>query len=150
MIEHGVGTGAAAAAKSAAGHATAMTIYGLAGVALLAALLAMVIVFMARMPRSPKEWAVGLISTVVSSLTLGSAVVVKFGLLDWARVSDPFESWVGMVAIGGVIFSCGLVGWAIVRWGSNWIKAREGHQIDSVIRDARNIIKPSNDKEQSS
>lgn len=56
-----------------------------------------------------------------------------------------------MVAIGGVVFSCGLVGWAIVRWSFNWINAREGQQIDAVIRDARNIIKPSNnDEEQSS
>ncbi len=150
MIEHGVGTGAAAAAKSAAGHATAVTIYGTVGIGLVVVILAMVVVFMSRMPRSPKEWVIGLISTIVSGLSLGSAVVVKFGLLDWARVSDPLESWVGMIAIGGVIFSCGLMGWAIFRWGSNWIKAREGHQIDSVIRDARNIIKPSNDKEQSS
>lgn len=148
MIESGVGTGAAA--KTAASHATAVTIYGTAGIGLVAAVLAMAVVFMARMPRSPKEWAIGLISTVVSSLSLGSAVVVKFGLLDWARVPDPFESWVGMVAIGGVVFSCGLVGWAIVRWSFNWINAREGKQLDEVIRDARNIIKPSNDEEQSS
>ena len=65
-------------------------------------------------------------------------------------MSDPFEAWVGMVAIGGVVFSCGLVGWAIVRWSFNWINAREGQHIDAVIRDARNIIKPSNDDEQSS
>lgn len=149
MIEHGVGTGAGAAAKGAVSHATAVTIYGTAGIGLVAAVLAMAVVFMARMPRSPKEWTVGLISTVVSSLSLGSAVVVKFGLLDWARVSDPFEAWVGMVAIGGVVFSCGLVGWAIVRWSFNWINAREGKQLDEVIRDARNIIKPSNDEQSS-
>lgn len=141
MIETGVGTGAAA--KSAAGHATAVTIYGTAGIGLVAAVLAMAVVFMVRMPRSPKEWAIGLISTVVSSLSLGSAVVVKFGLLDWARVSDPFESWVGMVAIGGVVFSCGLVGWAIVRWSFNWINAREGKQLDEVIRDAKRSFTPT-------
>lgn len=143
MLESGVGTGAGAAAKSAASHATAVTVYGTAGIGLVAAILAMAVVFMARMPRSPKEWAVGLISTVVSSLSLGSAVVVKFGLLDWARASDPFESWVGMVAIGGVVFSCGLVGWAIVRWSFNWINAREGKQLDEVLQDAKRSFTPT-------
>lgn len=140
MIETGVGAGAAA--KSAAGHATAVTVYGTTAFGLVAALLAVAVVFMIRMPRSPREWAIGLISTVVSSLSLGAAVVMKFGLMDWARVSDPFESWIGMVAILGVVFFCGLPGWAIVRWSFNWINAREGQQIDAVIRDARNIIKP--------
>lgn len=142
MIESGV-SGAGAAAKSAAGHATAVTVYGTAGIGLVAAVLAMAVVFMARMPRSPKEWVIGLISTVVSSLSLGAAVVVKFGLLDWARKPDQFEAWVGMVAIGGVVFSCGLVGWAIVRWSFNWIDAREGKQIDEVIQDAKQSFTPT-------
>lgn len=70
MIESSAGAG------SGASHASVIAIYGLAGVALLAACLAMVIVFMSRMPRTPKEWVIGLISTLVSSLTLGAAVVV--------------------------------------------------------------------------
>lgn len=138
MIESGVGAGAA---KSAASHATAVTVYGTAGIGLVAAVLAMAVVFMARMPRSPKEWAIGLISTVVSSLSLGSAVVVKFGLLDWARVPDPFEAWVGMVAIGGVVFSCGLFGWAIVRWSFNFINAREGASIVDVIKEVKDEVR---------
>lgn len=150
MLESGVGTGAGAAAKGAAGHATAMTIYGTAGIGALAAIFAFCVVTMMRMPRSPKEWAIGMISTLVSSLSLGSAVVIKFALLDWAKKPDPLEAWLGMIAIGGILFCCGLVGWAIVRWSFNWINAREGQQIDAVIRDARNIIKPSNDEEQSS
>lgn len=138
MIESSAG---AAGAGSSASHASVVVIYGLAGVALLAACLAMVIVFMARMPRSPKEWVVGLISTVVSSLTLGSAVVVKFGLLAWVRVSDPFELWLGVVAIGGVIFACGLFGWAIVRWTFNFINAREGASIVDVVREVKDEVR---------
>jgi hypothetical protein len=92
------------------------------------------------MPRSPQEWAIGLISTVVSSLSLGSAVVVKFSLLDWARAPDPFEAWVGMVAIGGVVFSCGLVGWSIVRWSFNFINAREGATILDVIKEIKDEV----------
>lgn len=138
MIESGAGAGAA---SSSASHASVAAIYGLAGAALVAAALAMALVFMARMPRSPKEWAVGLISTVVSSLTLGAAVVVKFGLLAWVRVSDPFEVWLGVVAIGGVLFSCGLFGWAIVRWSFNFINAREGASIVDVVREVKDEVR---------
>jgi len=139
MIEGSAG--AAGAAAKTAGHAPVLAIYGLAGAALVAAALAMALVFMARMPRSPKEWAVGLISTVVSSLTLGAAVVVKFGLLAWVRVSDPFEVWLGVVAIGGVLFSCGLFGWAIVRWSFNFINAREGASIVDVVREVKDEVR---------
>ena len=44
MLESGVGTGAGAAAKSAANHATAVTVYGTAGIGLVAAILAMAVV----------------------------------------------------------------------------------------------------------
>jgi hypothetical protein len=40
------------------------------------------------------------------------------------------------------VFSCGLVGWAIVRWSFNWIDAREGKQIDEVIQDAKQSFTP--------
>lgn len=135
MIESSAGAG------SSASHASVVVIYGLAGVALLAACLAMVIVFMARMPRSPKEWLVGLISTLVSSLTVGAAVVIKFGLLQWVRVSDPFEQFLGVIAIGGVLFSCGLFGWAIVRWTFNYINAREDVSIIDVVREVKDEVR---------
>ena len=78
---------------------------------------------------------------MVSSLTLGAAVVVKFGLLAWVRVSDPFEVWLGVVAIGGVLFSCGLFGWAIVRWSFNFINAREGSSIIDVVREVKDEVR---------
>jgi len=134
MIESSAGAG------SGASHASVVVIYGLAGVALIAACLAVVIVFMSHMPRSPKEWVVGLISTVVSSLTVGAAVVIKFGLLRWVRVSDPFEAWLGVVAIGGVLFTCGLFGWAIVRWTFNFINARENSSIIDVVREVKDEV----------
>ncbi|MDR3383756.1 MAG: hypothetical protein P4M03_25240 [Cupriavidus basilensis] len=43
---------------------------------------------------------------------------MKFGLLAW--VQNP----VGLVAMIGVVFACGLPGWATVRWLFNVIERR--------------------------
>ncbi|MGU2674673.1 hypothetical protein ACVH73_08850, partial [Acinetobacter baumannii] len=77
------------------------------------------VVLMMRMPRSPREWGVGLITTVISSLAGGSFIIIKFNLHAWAT-----DVW-GMIALGGFFFTCGLPGWAIVRWIFNYIEKKE-------------------------
>ncbi len=62
------------------------------------------VVLMMRMPRSPREWGVGLITTVISSLAGGSFIIIKFNLHAWAT-----DVW-GMIALGGFFFTCGLPG----------------------------------------
>jgi hypothetical protein len=73
---------------------------GAAGFAAGGAGLAALIVMLMTTPRSPKEWAVGLITTVVGSIGGGAAVIMHFGLQAWAT------SWIGMVAILGLCFAC--------------------------------------------
>ena len=85
------GVAGAAAFKAAGGAA--------AGGALLSA----IVVMLMTPPRSTREWAVGLISTVVTGIG-GVAIAVQ-----WV------DSVTGLVALGGLIFGCGLPGWAIVR-----------------------------------
>ncbi len=115
--------------------------FGVGLILTLAILFVNAVVLMTRMPRTRQEWAVGLISTVVSSLALGSAVIIKLGLLTWIRVTDPVEMWVGMVAIGGVLFTCGLPGWALIRWTFNFINAREGATIIDVIKEIKDEVR---------
>jgi hypothetical protein len=86
-------------------------------------------------PRSTREWAVGLISTVVASIGGGAAMIEHFGLHHW--VNSPF----GLCTLGGLIFACGLPGWAIVRWVFNFIDRNRDAGIDDVakqLRDFRN------------
>lgn len=71
--------------------------------------LAAVVVMLMTPPRSPREWAVGLISTVVASIGGGAAVIEHFGLQPWVNSS------IGLCAMGGLVFACGLPGWAVVR-----------------------------------
>ena len=60
--------------------AAVIKIYGLASVTIASIVLVCLVVLLMRPPRSPQEWAVGLICTVVSSVGLGAATVVRFDL----------------------------------------------------------------------
>lgn len=55
---------------------------GAAGALGVGAALATVVAMCLSLPRTLREWAVALISTVVSSLGGGALVIVKFGLLE--------------------------------------------------------------------
>lgn len=81
----------------------------LTGVALGGAGLSAIIVMLMTRPRSAREWAVGLISTVVLSIAGGAAAIMKFGLQEW------LTTYTGLVAVLGLVFSCGLPAWALVR-----------------------------------
>jgi len=107
---------------------------GAAGAGAIGAGLASIVVMCITTPRSPKEWAVGLVSTVVGSIGGGSAVIMKFGLQSWAH--DPF----GLVAMLGLVFACGLPAWSIVRWAFNWIEKRKDKDLAEVVQDARDAV----------
>lgn len=107
---------------------------GLAGALAGGAALAAVVVMLMTPPRSKREWAVGLISTVVSSVGGGAVVVQHFALHEWV------QSIMGLCAMGGLIFGCGLPGWAIVRWIFNFIDKNRDASIDDVAKDVKEIL----------
>lgn len=104
---------------------------GLAGMGAIGAGLAAIVVMCLMTPRGRKEWAVGLISTVISSISGGAAVVEYFEIQHWT------SSFFGLVAMFGLVFVCGLPGWAMVRWTFNSIRAREGKSIEEIVKEAR-------------
>lgn len=120
---------------SSVGAGTLIKAYGAGIIIGLSLVLVYLVVIMTRMPRTRQEWAVGLITTVVSSLAGGSFLIVKFDLHLWAN--DIY----GMMALGGFYFVCGLPGWAIVRWVFNFINQRENSNIIDVVREIRDEIK---------
>lgn len=119
---------------AAAGAVGWKLIGGLAGLGAIGAALATVVVMCITTPRSPKEWAVGVISTVVASIGGGAAFIEHFELQHWAQ--SPF----GLVAMFAVVFACGLPGWAIVRWVFNYIIKNQGATITDVAADVRKAI----------
>ena len=106
----------------------------LAGALAGGAALAAVVVMLMTPPRSKSEWAVGLISTVVSSVCGGAVVVERFALHEWVY------SVTGLCALGGVIFACGLPGWALVRWIFNFVDQRRDASIDEVAKEVKEIL----------
>ncbi|MDU6285096.1 MAG: hypothetical protein E6588_08950 [Acinetobacter sp.] len=116
---------------SSSGLATFLNFYSIAIMVALAVSLVVAVVLMMRFPRSPQEWIVALICTVVSSLTGGSFIIMKWNLHEW--VSDIW----GMITLSGFLFICGLPGWAIVRWIFNFINKQEGKTIVEVIKDLK-------------
>ena len=116
------GVAGAAAFKAAGGAA--------AGGALLSA----IVVMLMTPPRWTREWAVGLISTVVTGIGGGAIAVQYFRLQEWV------ESVTGLVALGGLIFGCGLPGWAIVRWVFNFIEKNRDAGIDEVAKEVKEVL----------
>ena len=107
---------------------------GSAAAAASGATLAAVVVMLMTPPRNKREWAVGLISTVVSSIGGGAITVEHFGLHHWAF------STMGLCALGGLIFACGLPGWAMVRWTFAFIDKRRDASIDQVAKDVKELL----------
>lgn len=117
--------------SGAAGFAGWKLIGGAAGVAAGGAGLAAIVVMLMTPPRSPREWAVGLISTVVCSVAGGSWVLHWLGLADLAN-SGP----TGLATLFGLCFACGLPGWALVRALFTWLERRRDKDIGELVHDA--------------
>lgn len=118
-----------------AGAAVAYKVFGGTAAAVASgATLAAVVVMLMTPPRNKREWAVGLISTVVSSIGGGAMTVEHFGLHHWAF------STIGLCALGGLIFASGLPGWAMVRWTFAFIDKRRDDAIDEVARDVKELM----------
>ena len=119
---------------TSSGVAGAAAFKAAGGVAAGGALLATIVVMLMTPPRSSREWAVGVISTVVTGVGGGSIAVQYFGLQEWV------SSVTGLVALGGLIFGCGLPGWAIVRWVFNFIQKNRDAGIDEIAKDVKEMM----------
>lgn len=114
-----------------AGFVAWKAIGGLAGMGAIGAGLATIVVMCVMTPRTRSEWVVGLISTVVGSISGGAFVIQHYRLFDWMH--SPF----GLVATLGLVFACGLPAWAIVRWAFNFYDRRRGHDIKQIVDELR-------------
>lgn len=120
--------------SAAAGLAGWKLIGGLAGLGAIGAGLASIVVMCVMTPRSKREWAVGLISTVMGSIGGGSAAIQYFGLEHWAY------SPIGLVAMLGLVFACGLPGWALVRWAFNYMQRNKDKDIGDIAKDVKGML----------
>jgi len=92
------------------------------------AVLASVVVMSMTLPRTMREFVVAMISTTVSSICGGAFVVRWQGISEW--VNDEL----GMIAIGGVIFVCGLPAWVLVRAWFRWAEKRRDQDLGELAQ----------------
>ena len=121
--------------SSAVGLAVWKAMGGMAGMGAMGAGLATLVVMCVLRPRTQSEWIVGVISTVVASISGGAAVIQHYELHHWA------ENPVGLVAMLGLSIACGLPGWAIVRWGFNFFDKRRKADIAEVVGELRDLAR---------
>lgn len=124
------------ATSGAAGLAGWKLVGGAAGVTAGAFGLAAAVVMLMTPPRSPREWAVGLISTLVSSIAGGAWLLHLLGLADLASTGV-----LGLAVLFGLCFACGLPAWAVVRALFSWLGRREGKDLGELARDAADDVR---------
>jgi len=108
-----------------------IALYKLGVFAAIGTALVSVVVMAMTMPQSVREFVVALISTLVSSICGGAFVVRWLDIGHWA-LDD-----VGMVAIAGVIFVCGLPAWILVRALFAWTESRKNAALPELVKEFR-------------
>lgn len=91
------------------------------------AVLATVVVMAMTLPKTVREFTVAMISTVVASIG-GGAFIVR-----WLNIGHWVNDDAGMIAIGGVIFVCGLPAWVLVRALFAWSEAKKDRHITEIV-----------------
>lgn len=119
---------------AAAGAAGWKLIGGLAGMGAIGAGLASVVVMSMTKPKTEAEWRVALISTVMGSVGGGAGVVQYFGIQAWS------QSLIGLLAMLGLVFSCGLPAWAVVRWLFAYIERRRDADLVDIVKDVKGAL----------
>lgn len=99
--------------------------------------LAAIVVMSWTQPTSKREWVSALICTVVSSLGGGAGLVEYLELQHLAS-----GGMIGLVALGGIIFACGLPGWVIVRAGFAWADKRKHKDLGELYQDVKKDMLP--------
>lgn len=99
------------------------------------AILATIVVMAVTPAKNAREFIVGIISTLVASLSGGAALTRYLGLTELAN-----DMW-GLAIIGGIMFVCGLPGWLLVRAFFLWAQRRRGMDLAELLRDAKRSIR---------
>lgn len=99
------------------------------------AVLAAVVVMAMTLPKTVREFVVAMISTSVSSICGGAFVVRWFGIGSWANDD------VGVIALGGIIFVCGLPAWVLVRAWFKWAEKRRDKDLAEMASDLAELRK---------
>lgn len=120
--------------EPATATAGGIALYKLGAFGSFAALAAIVVMAMT-LPKTGKEFGLMLICTLVGSFGGGSFIVRWFDIGHW--INDDF----GVMAIGGVLFCCGLPAWLTVRAYFKYAEMRKDKTIIEIIGEIKAAIR---------
>lgn len=103
----------------------------------LGAAFAAVVVMIMTLPKTGREWAVGLISTVIGSIAGGAYVIVKYDLLHGVGQGDDINTVLQLCSVLGVAFACGLPAWSIVRAAFLYMERHRTKDLGELINQVR-------------
>lgn len=112
-----------------------IALYKLGALGACSAILVTIVVMVMTLPKTAREFVVAMICTVVSSIGGGAFVIRWFELQHYAHDD------IGVVALAGVIFVCGLPAWVMVRAWFVYAEASKGRSLLELIRDIRGAVK---------
>ncbi|MNN38861.1 hypothetical protein D3C81_1528760 [compost metagenome] len=95
------------------------------------AFLAAILVMAMTLPKTVREFVVAMTCTVVSSVC-GGAFLVR-----WLDIGSWVQDDIGMLAICGLIFVCGLPAWVVVRAWFVWSEARKTSSLPDMVKEFR-------------
>lgn len=107
---------------------------GLAGAAGIGAGVASYIVMMMTKPTDDREFRAALASTISGSLLGGAAAIKKLGIERWA------DDMIGLMGMGGVMLSCGLPAWLLVRAFFKYMEKKKDADIAEIIKDVKEVM----------
>lgn len=124
--------------SGAASNHTAQTAIAAGG----GAIVAVSVVMAATMPKRKTDFFLCIISTVLSSIALGSYVVIHFDLIgDLLAVATVEQAYMILAQIGGIFFVCGLPGWTIVRAFFLWSEKNRKSTLPEILEEAKKVWK---------
>ncbi len=95
---------------------------------ILGPILATIIVMSIATPKSRGEWVAALTSTVAMSIFGGSFIVSYMGWIEWG------DHWMGIAAITGMCFVCGLPAWLLVRALFAWMNKQRDKDLAEIAK----------------
>jgi hypothetical protein len=119
---------------AAAGAVGWKIIGGLAGMGAIGAALAAFVVMAMTKPKTEQEWRVALACTFVGSLGGGAALIKYLGVEHWSN------DVLGLVAQGGLIFTCGLPAWTLIRALFKYLEKRKDADIVEIANDVKGVL----------
>lgn len=108
---------------------------GLAGAAGIGAGVASYIVMTMTKPKDDREFRVALASTIAGSLGGGAALIKYLGVEHWS------SDLIGLMGQGGLMFTCGLPAWLLIRALFHYIEKRKDADITEIIADGAQAVK---------